>query len=115
MTLAAIFSTKPGHRNRAGRARPSCRAGPSVLRDIPASARTRGIFFNVLRDHLSSRQLLGVRLDPEVYYIDRLPVHVSGWDFLAVAASAMLICTLATIYPAYMASKLRPVDGLRYE
>jgi lipoprotein-releasing system permease protein len=57
----------------------------------------------------------GLRLPPEVYYIDRLPVHVSGWDFLAVATSAMVICTLATIYPAYMASKLRPVDGLRYE
>ncbi|HEY1956125.1 MAG TPA: ABC transporter permease [Polyangiaceae bacterium] len=57
----------------------------------------------------------GLRLPPEVYYIDRLPVHVSGWDFLAVAVSAMLICTLATIYPAYVASKLRPVDGLRYE
>ena len=28
---------------------------------------------------------------------------------------ALVICTLATIYPAYMASKLRPVDGLRYE
>jgi lipoprotein-releasing system permease protein len=57
----------------------------------------------------------GLRLPPEVYYIDRLPVHVSGWDFLAVAVSAMVICTLATIYPAYVASKLRPVDGLRYE
>jgi lipoprotein-releasing system permease protein len=57
----------------------------------------------------------GLRLPPEVYYIDRLPVHVSGWDFLAVAGAAMLICTIATIYPAHMASKLRPVDGLRYE
>jgi lipoprotein-releasing system permease protein len=57
----------------------------------------------------------GLRLPPEVYYIDRLPVHVSGWDFLAVAGAAMAICTLATIYPAHMASKLRPVDGLRYE
>jgi len=57
----------------------------------------------------------GLRLPPEVYYIDRLPVHVSGWDFLAVAVAAMVICTMATIYPAYMASKLRPVDGLRYE
>jgi lipoprotein-releasing system permease protein len=57
----------------------------------------------------------GLRLPPEVYYIDRLPVHVSGWDFLAVAVAAMLICMLATIYPAHMASKLRPVDGLRYE
>jgi lipoprotein-releasing system permease protein len=57
----------------------------------------------------------GLRLDPDVYYIDRLPINVSLGDFLIVAASAMTICTLATIYPAQAASKLRPVDGLRYE
>jgi lipoprotein-releasing system permease protein len=57
----------------------------------------------------------GLRLDPDVYYIDRLPIDVSLGDFLIVAASAMTICTLATIYPAHAASKLRPVDGLRYE
>jgi lipoprotein-releasing system permease protein len=57
----------------------------------------------------------GLRLDPDVYYIDRLPIDVSLGDFLIVAASAMTICTLATIYPALAASKLRPVDGLRYE
>ena len=57
----------------------------------------------------------GLRLDPEVYYIDRLPISVNGWDFLTVALAAMTICTLSTVYPAYAASKLRPVDGLRYE
>jgi lipoprotein-releasing system permease protein len=57
----------------------------------------------------------GLRLDPDVYYIDRLPINVSGVDFLIVALSAMTICTLATIYPAMAASTLRPVDGLRYE
>jgi lipoprotein-releasing system permease protein len=57
----------------------------------------------------------GLRLDPDVYYIDRLPINVSLGDFLIVAASALTICTLATIYPAHAASKLRPVDGLRYE
>jgi lipoprotein-releasing system permease protein len=57
----------------------------------------------------------GLRLDPDVYYIDRLPINVSGMDFLIVAVSAMTICTLATIYPAMAASTLRPVDGLRYE
>jgi len=57
----------------------------------------------------------GLRLDPDVYYIDRLPINVSVGDFLIVAVSAMTICTLATIYPAHAASKLRPVDGLRYE
>ena len=57
----------------------------------------------------------GLRLDPDVYYIDRLPISVNGWDFLTVAAAALTICTLSTVYPAYAASRLRPVDGLRYE
>ncbi len=57
----------------------------------------------------------GVRLDPDVYYIDRLPVATNLVDYVMVASAAMLICTLATIYPAAAASRLRPVDGLRYE
>ncbi|MBN2194836.1 MAG: ABC transporter permease [Polyangiaceae bacterium] len=58
---------------------------------------------------------VGVRLDPEVYYIDRLPINVSAIDFTWVAVSAFLITTIATIYPALAASRLRPVDGIRYE
>jgi lipoprotein-releasing system permease protein len=57
----------------------------------------------------------GVRLDPDVYYIDRLPILVDFWDFTFVALSALLITTFATIYPAVAASRLRPVDGIRYE
>ncbi len=57
----------------------------------------------------------GVRLDPDVYYIDRLPVNVNGADYALVALAAMVICTLSTLYPASTASKLSPVDGLRYE
>jgi lipoprotein-releasing system permease protein len=57
----------------------------------------------------------GVRLDPEVYYVDRLPISVEPSDFALVALAAMLITTLATIYPALAASRLRPVEGIRYE
>ena len=57
----------------------------------------------------------GLRLDPDVYYIDRLPINVSAWDFAAVAIAALTICTVATIFPAKQAAGLRPVDGLRYE
>jgi lipoprotein-releasing system permease protein len=57
----------------------------------------------------------GVRLDPDVYYIDRLPVNVDLQDYAFVALAALAICTLATIYPAYTAARVRPVDGLRYE
>jgi lipoprotein-releasing system permease protein len=57
----------------------------------------------------------GIRLDPEVYYVDRLPISVEFSDFTVVAIAAMLITTLATIYPALAASRLRPVEGIRYE
>lgn len=57
----------------------------------------------------------GVRIDPDVYYIDRLPIAVNGWDFAAVTAAALLICAISTLYPARAASRLLPVDGLRYE
>jgi lipoprotein-releasing system permease protein len=57
----------------------------------------------------------GVKLDPEVYYIDRLPINVSGWEFLGVTLASLAICTLSTIYPARAASSLRPVEGLRHE
>ncbi len=57
----------------------------------------------------------GIRLDPDVYYIDRLPVNVDAGDYITVTVAALIICTLATIYPALTASRVRPVDGLRYE
>ena len=57
----------------------------------------------------------GLRLDPDVYYIDRLPISVNGWDYSAVTLAALTICTIATIFPAKQAAQLRPVDGLRYE
>ncbi len=62
-----------------------------------------------------SLSVYGVRLDPEVYYIDRLPVAVSAGDYIAVAIAALVICTISTIYPARAASMLSPVEGLKYE
>jgi lipoprotein-releasing system permease protein len=57
----------------------------------------------------------GVRLDPDVYYVDRLPINVDPIDYLVVAACSLGITILATIYPAVAASRLRPVEGIRYE
>ncbi|MET0286446.1 MAG: ABC transporter permease, partial [Polyangiales bacterium] len=57
----------------------------------------------------------GIRLDPEVYYIDRLPVHIDINEFLTVGLAAIAVSLLITIYPAKLASRLRPVDALRYE
>jgi lipoprotein-releasing system permease protein len=57
----------------------------------------------------------GVRLNPEVYYIDRLPVHIDPFEFISVGLAAVAVCLFVTIYPAKLASRLRPVDALRYE
>jgi lipoprotein-releasing system permease protein len=60
-------------------------------------------------------QAFGFRLDPNVYYVDRLPIEVNLSDYSLVALCALGITTLATLYPASAASRLRPVDGIRYE
>jgi lipoprotein-releasing system permease protein len=57
----------------------------------------------------------GLQLDPDVYYISNLPVNVDGGQFLMVAAIAVALSYLATLYPATKASRLSPVDGLREE
>lgn len=55
-----------------------------------------------------------IQLNPEVYYIDRLPIHTDPGEFLAVGIAAVVVCLLATIYPAILGSRLRPIDALRY-
>ena len=55
----------------------------------------------------------GVRLDPSVYGIDRLPLLFRGSDYLSAGLGAIIITLIASSVPAIRASKLRPVDGLR--
>jgi lipoprotein-releasing system permease protein len=57
----------------------------------------------------------GLPLPMDVYYITQLPVVMRSGEILTVAASALGLCFLATVYPAWLASRMRPVDGLRYE
>jgi len=57
----------------------------------------------------------GIRMNPEVYYIDKLPVHLDPTEFSLVGASTVLVCLAATLFPAYQASRVRPVDALRYD
>lgn len=58
---------------------------------------------------------VGLPLDPDVYYIQKLPVVMRAGEIASVAAAALGLCCLATLYPAYLASRMRPVEGLRYE
>lgn len=60
-------------------------------------------------------QTFGIGLDPDVYYITHLPVHVDPVEVVLVATSAVVLSYLGTIYPALLAARMRPVEGLRYE
>ncbi|MCL4477272.1 MAG: lipoprotein-releasing ABC transporter permease subunit [Nitrospirae bacterium] len=56
-----------------------------------------------------------IKLPPDIYYLSHLPVKMKLSDFLSVSLSAILISFLSTIYPAWQAAKLNPIEPLRYE
>ena len=56
-----------------------------------------------------------IRINPAVYFIDHLPVHVEIEDVLVVLLASLAIAVLATIYPSRAAAGLTPVDAIRHE
>ena len=56
-----------------------------------------------------------IKLPENVYTLDHLPIIITLSDVLIIGASAMLLCFLATLYPARQASRLQPAEALRYE
>lgn len=54
-----------------------------------------------------------IELSSDVYYLDRLPVNVSPPLVAVVVGVSVAISFLATLYPAWQASRLDPVEGLR--
>ena len=61
------------------------------------------------------REYRFIKLPENVYTLDHLPIIITWSDVLLVGASAMLLCFLATLYPARQASRLVPAEALRYE
>jgi len=51
----------------------------------------------------------------DVYYLDKLPSEIQYMDSLLIVIFSIVICFVASLYPAWRASRLKPADGLRYE
>jgi lipoprotein-releasing system permease protein len=56
-----------------------------------------------------------ISLPADVYIIDSLPIEMHLIDFVAISGIALILCFLASVYPAYKASRLYPVEAIRYE
>ena len=56
-----------------------------------------------------------IRINPAVYFIDHLPVHIEASDVLVVVLASLAIAVLATVYPSRAAAGLTPVDAIRHE
>jgi len=53
--------------------------------------------------------------DPETFYISGLPNQLMWQDLVTITLTALILSFLATLYPAYRASKIEPAEALRYE
>jgi lipoprotein-releasing system permease protein len=93
----------------------------SVMKIFVAEGLTIGVFgalvgsgIGYLMCAIQNRYQL-IKLSEEVYYINVLPMKISVADVLLIASVTILLCLLSTIYPSYKASKIDPVETLRYE
>ena len=56
-----------------------------------------------------------IKIDPQVYFIDHLPVHIEIGDVIGVVAFSLIVAVVATFHPSRTASRLTPVEAIRHE
>ncbi len=62
------------------------------------------------------QNLTGTKLFPdEIYFLSKLPAQIDWTEVVIVVGMAIVLSILATLYPAWRASRLDPVEALRYE
>ncbi|AMO57039.1 cell division protein FtsX [Endozoicomonas montiporae] len=61
-------------------------------------------------------RVLSIRfLSPDVYFISYLPSELQWGDVISISVAGLLMSFLATLYPAWRASKTQPAEALRYD
>jgi lipoprotein-releasing system permease protein len=56
-----------------------------------------------------------IPLDPQIYFIDHLPVATQPGDVAWIVLASIVTAAVATLYPAIQASRLYPIDAIRHE
>ncbi len=75
-----------------------------------------GLTLNLSRVVAAMEWLFGFEMMPaDVYYISGVPTLLRSEDLLLIAAMSLVLCLLATLYPAWRAARTDPAAALRYE
>jgi lipoprotein-releasing system permease protein len=56
-----------------------------------------------------------IHLPADMFMVSNVPVELNPWNFVLVAVATIVLCMLASVYPAMQAARLRPVEVIRYE
>jgi lipoprotein-releasing system permease protein len=56
-----------------------------------------------------------IKLPQDVYYLSHIPMKLDNLELFCIGLAALMLCFLATLYPARQASLLQPAEVLRYE
>ena len=69
-----------------------------------------GLLLSTILKHYDISELTG-----GIYYLlPSVPVKIDILDIIAIIAATLVICFLATLYPAHQAAKINPVDSIRF-
>ena len=68
-----------------------------------------GITFCLLQQHFSI-----IKLNPEVYYLNAVPMDISILAILILNAATLIVCVLALIIPSYVITRISPVKAIRF-
>ena len=50
-----------------------------------------------------------------IYYLSKIPVEITYKEVVVIVAANLIVIFLSSIFPAYRAAKLKPVEALKYE
>ena len=56
-----------------------------------------------------------IKLNPEVYYLDAVPIELSFWNFILINALTFSTCMAALLLPSSVVSRISPIKALKFQ
>jgi lipoprotein-releasing system permease protein len=56
-----------------------------------------------------------IKLNPEVYYLDAVPIELSFWNFILINVLTFSTCMVALLLPSSVVSRISPIKALKFQ